>query len=685
METKKYLFIDIETFSATDIKSCGAHKYMDDPRFRIQLCGYAVRDASPDGGSADTPVRVLDWSEDTPEKEEFLSTLSDPGVVKVAHNAAFERNAFAAVGYPTRPEEWRDTMTMALYCSLPGSLEKVSEALDLSDKKLDTGKRLIRFFSTPHVRKVKDGKRVVGEEEYVNEPDDFPEEWEEYKTYNMYDVLAEREIFDRLSKYMPGDEVWREYAADADINDRGILVDTDLARGAVAVSDSYMAEHIEEMRRLTGLENPNSVQQLTAWVSSEVSRLGVAAGEDEIGVKKSCVAALKSLDGVGGTDLERVLDMRTVAGKASVKKYSTMLSYAGRGGRARGLFAFYGASHTGRWAGRAIQLQNLTKNKCSGDELDLMRRAVKTGSADIVEMYFGDPSSVLSQLVRTSFVAPEGKNIYVADYSAIEARVLAWIAGEEWVLDVFRDDGDIYCMQAERMYGVKVEKHGLNKPLRQNGKVAVLALGYQGGANALNNMAKAYGMPEFSPAEGEDIVNKYRRSVPMIAQLWRLVEYSAKAAVSGRCRRRLERKYTELVFDGTDPWALRIQLPSGRELFYVNPSIGTNKFGSEAITYSGVDDKSKWGRLETYGGKLVENIVQAVARDILAEALVRVNSSADYAPVLHVHDEIGAEGPDDDPDARLAELAGMMSERPAWAPGLPLRAEGFHAKYYMKD
>lgn len=664
----EYLFIDIETFSAVSLTDCGLYKYIKDPSFKIQLCGYAVNSGD---------VTVLNWWEDSPEKDYFLEKFKDKSVVKVAHNAAFERNSFAAVGLKTSPTEWMDTMTMANYCSLPGHLADVCEVLAVKDAKLGTGKALIKFFAVPQK------PRVPGEEYSVNEPWDYPEKWEEYRTYNKYDVLSEREIFEKLYKYRPTDDVWTEYSADADINDRGVLCDTGLVEGAIKVCDAYSADLVSEAKAITGLQNPNSVAQLSPWIKSAMAGTALKGyDESRCGVTKEAVEYMFGIPGVEGSDLGRVLEIRKAIGKSSVKKYWTMRDFTCVDGRIRGLFRFYGAAHTGRWSGRDVQLQNLTKNHCSGFDLDCMREAVRSGRESLVGLY-GEPSDVLSQLVRTALVVPEGKLLYVADYSAIEARVLAWLAGEDWILDAFRANKDIYCVQASKMYGVPVEKNGVNKHLRAKGKIAVLALGYQGAWGALENMgAEDAGITK---SDGDIIVQKYRDSAPMIVKFWRDVEYMAKAAVRGKTLRTLRTKYATLSFDYTDDFALRVKLPSGRELFYVGPYVGVNRFGNESLMYKGSGANSKWVTLETYGGKLVENITQAVARDLLAGSLVRVNASGVFEPVLHVHDEIGAEGPSDDPERRLKELSDMMSVNPDWSAGLPLRAEGFYSRYYMKD
>lgn len=670
------LFIDIETYSETDISEAGAFRYIESPSFGILLCAFAF---------GDEPVRVIDWQRDagSEDAKAVLSALRDPEVVKVAHNCAFERAAFAReLGEYMPPEQWEDTMILAAMNGLPLSLDAAGEALDIGEKKLREGKALIRYFCSPCAPTKANGGRTR------NLPEHAPDKWELFTAYCARDVEACRAIHRRLP-FSATPQEKAVFALDARINERGVLLDRAFAEAAVAVNEVYTAEKLAEMRSLTGLENPNSVAQLKAWLS--------ARGLPSASLDRQAVSDLlaKATD----PKVKDVLRLRKQLGKTSVTKYEAMLASVCEDGRIRGLLQYYG-TRTGRWAGRLVQLQNLPQNHL--DHLPEARELVMGRDPDLVELLYGDVPDVLSQLIRTSFVAPAGQTLLVADYSAIEARVVAYLAGEQWRLDTFRNGGDIYCASASKMFHVPVEKHGVNGHLRQKGKIAELALGYGGGVNALI----AFGADRMGMLESEmrEIVDGWRAASPNIVRLWQELERAAKNALRnpGRSFKAYRREYdparareNEILTDADrayspyfrgaqicafrrDRDALRMTLPSGRVIAYW----GAREDEDGGICYMGVDQTTRrWEKTSTWGGKLTENLVQSVARDCLAAALLRLDR-AGWRILFHVHDEVICEAPE---GARWQDMAAVMTEPVPWAPGLPLAADGYSTPFYRKD
>jgi DNA polymerase len=649
---KRVLFLDTETYSSEDIKKAGAFKYMAADDFEVLLLPFAWND---------DPVRVLDLTDpaDREELPDIIAGLQDPDTIKVAHNSAFERAAYhRAFGFYQPPEEWVDTMILAAYNGLPMSLEAAGDALQLEQQKLKEGTALISYFCKPCKPTIANGGRTR------NLPHHAPEKWERFKAYAARDVETMRLIYKKLSRY-PVTALERQvWALDARINERGVLVDLDLARAAIDVDDAFKTEHLEEMTRLTGLDNPNSVAQLKDWLET----VGVFCES----LNKETVADLRKK----ATDptTRRVLELRSLLGKTSTKKYEAMVNAAGADSRVRGLTQYYGAARTGRWAGRLLQLQNLPQNHLDG--IGTVREIVRAKDLDTLELLYDSVPDVLSQLIRTALVAKPGHTFLVSDYAAIEARVIAYLAGEKWRLDVFAQGGDIYCSSASQMFKVPVVKHGINGHLRQKGKVAELACGYGGGVAAL----KAFGADKMGLTEEEmqDIVTQWRAASPTIPKLWGDVERAAKNALANPGR-------TYSVPCGVkyrgDADGLRCLLPSGRILTYWGARLEDYK-GRPSVVFMGQNQTTrKWEKTETWGGKLVENIVQAVARDCLAVAMVRLEA-AGYNIVFHVHDEIIAEAPE---GSRWEEMAKIMGQPIDWAPGLLLRGDGYETKFYMKD
>lgn len=643
------LSIDIETFSSVNLAQSGVYRYAEAPDFEILLFGY-----SADGA----PVEVIDFSAGETLPADIRSALTDPTVTKWAFNAQFERVCLSRyleypVGQYLDPASWHCTMVWAATLGLPLSLEGVGSVLGLEKQKLKEGKDLIRWFCTP--AKSRDGT------EYRHYPSDYPEKWAKFKAYNLRDVETEMAVQQKLSKFLVTESEWRNYTLDQQINDRGIMLDRILVSQAIHCDKQFKKTHMEQARDVTGLDNPNSPAQLKAWLA-------------ERGVKTdslSKTAVLELLEKADG-EVELALSLRQELAKSSVKKYTAMGSVVGSDSRARGLIQFYGANRTGRYAGRLVQVQNLPQNHLP--DLDKARSLVKGGQFDAVEMLYDSVPLVLSELIRTAFVPKPGCRFYVADFSAIEARVIAWIAGEHWRQEVFANGGDIYCASASQMFHVPVEKHGVNSHLRQKGKIAELALGYGGSVGALKAMgAMDYGLQE---EELKPLVDAWRQSNPHIVKLWWDVDKAASTCVR-------ERTATEAygVRFYYQSGMMFVVLPSGRKLVYVKPKMGLNHFGKESVTYEGVGEQKKWLRLESYGPKFVENIVQATARDILAEAMLRLNS-AGYKIVMHVHDEAVIEAP---PDTSLEDICAIMGQTPAWANGLLLRADGYVCDFYKKD
>lgn len=639
------LSIDIESYSDVDLSKCGVYKYASSPAFEILLFGYAV-----DGGD----VRVVDLACGEQIPDEILSALSDASVTKWAFNAMFERVCLSNfLGEWLEPEGWRCTMVWAATLGLPLSLESAGVALGLEKQKLTEGKDLIRYFCVPCKPTKANGGRTR------NRPEHDPEKWKRFKAYNLRDVETEMQIQKRLSHFPVPDAIWEEYHLDQEINDRGIGVDMELVRQAIAIDARSRERLTAAMRELTELENPNSVQQMKQWLADQ------GMETDTLGKK-----AVAELVKTAPEPLREVLSLRQQLAKSSVKKYAAMENAVCADGRAHGMFQFYGANRTGRFSGRLIQLQNLPQNHMG--DLAEARALVRSGNYEALSMLYEDIPDTLSQLIRTAFVPQDGRKLIVADFSAIEARVLAWLAGEKWVLEVFEKGGDIYCETAARMFHCRVEKHGENAELRQKGKQATLSCGYGGSVGALKAMgALEAGMTE---EELQPLVDSWRAANPNIVRFWWDVDRAVKECV----KMRIPTETHGLRFDYRSAM-LFITLPSGRRLAYVKPRIGENQFGGESVTYMGVGGTKKWERLESYGPKFVENIVQGTARDILCYAMQTLKNCA---IVAHVHDEIIIEA-----DRRMSveAVCEQMGRTPPWAKGLKLRADGYECEFYQKD
>lgn len=643
------LSIDLETFSSQPLQKTGVYRYVESPDFEILLFAYSV-----DGG----PVQQIDLAcgEKIPSK--ILSALEDETVSKWAFNANFERICLSRyLGYPTgdylEPDSWKCSMVWAAYMGLPLSLEGAGAVLGLEKQKLTEGKDLIKYFCQPCAPTKTNGQRTR------NLPEHAPDKWLAFKRYNVRDVETEMSIQARLSKYPVPDGVWEEYHLDQEINDRGVGLDMKLVRQAIQMDGRSRSELTQAMKELTSLDNPNSVQQMKQWLADN----GVET--DTLG-KKAVAELLKTAP----PQLQKVLTLRQQLAKSSVKKYQAMETAFCADGRARGMFQFYGANRTGRWAGRIIQMQNLPQNHLG--DLSEARELVRTGNFDALEMLYEDVPDTLSQLIRTAFVPQENRKFIVADFSAIEARVIAWLAGEKWRQDVFAEGKDIYCASASQMFGVPVEKHGVNGHLRQKGKIAELALGYGGSVGAL----KAMGALEMGLSEDElpALVSAWRQANLKIVQFWWAVDRAVMDAVT----RKTTTKTHGIVFSARNGM-LFITLPSGRNLAYVKPKIGTNKFGGDCITYEGVGGTKKWERLDSYGPKFVENIVQATSRDILCYAMQTLRYCS---IVMHIHDEVVIEA---ERRMSLQAVCDQMGRTPPWANGLQLRADGYETDFYKKD
>lgn len=656
------LYLDTETFSSVDLSKAGAFKYMEAPDFEILLLPYAWDDE---------PVQVLDFSEVDflesdpeemdPELRRILRALSNPNVLKIAHNNPFERGAYRrqfthyGEDFYQPPEQWEDTMILCAMNGLPMSLDAAGEALQLPQQKLKEGKALINYFCKPCKPTIANGGRTR------NYPEHAPEKWAKFKEYAKVDVVAMREIHKRLGRFPVPTWERKVWALDARINERGVLIDRELAEAAIAVDNAFREEHTAELVKLTGLDNPNSVTQLKGWLE------GVGVSADSL--DKATVSELRA--SVPDPTTRRVLELRQLLGKTSTKKYEAMTAAACDDLRVRGLLQYYGAGRTGRWAGRLVQVQNLPQNHL--EQIDKVRELVRSRDLETLELLFDSVPDVLSQLIRTAFVAKPGHTFLVSDYAAIEARVIAYLAGEQWRQDVFAKGGDIYCSSASQMFKVPVEKHGINGHLRQKGKIAELACGYGGGVGAL----KAFGADKMGLTEEEmqQIVTQWRAASPTIPRFWRDAETAAKNALENPGR-------TFTLPCGVkylrDAHALRCRLPSGRVLSYW----GARLDNEGSICFMGQNQTTrKWEKTETWGGKLVENIVQAYARDCLAVALLRLDE-AGYSITFHVHDEIIAEAPE---GSRWEDMAEIMGRPIPWAPGLLLRGDGYETPFYMKD
>ena len=663
MMIMKEMSIDLETYSDVNITKCGAYKYAESDEFEILLFGVSV-----DGG----PVVVYDLACGNSIPDEILAALSDANVTKWAFNASFERVCLSnwlkkhrpeyftgysipedPAGQYLDPASWKCSMIWSAYMGLPLSLEGVGAVLKLQDQKLKEGKDLIRYFCTPCKPTKANGGRTR------NLPKHDPEKWELFKKYNQRDVEVEMAIQKRLSKYPVPEFIWDEYHLDQEINDRGIMLDMDVVENAIAFDEKSKSALMLQMQNLTGIDNPNSVAQMKEWLSDN----GIEA--ESLG-KKDVKNMIPETNG----DIKEALTLRLQLAKSSVKKYQAMQNAVCKDGRAHGMFQFYGANRSGRWAGRLIQLQNLPQNHMN--DLAEARAIVRIGDYDTLQLLYDDIPDTLSQLIRTAFIARDGYKFIVSDFSAIEARVLAFLAGETWRSKVFAEGKDIYCASASQMFGVPVEKHGINGHLRQKGKIAELALGYGGSVGALKSMgALEMGLSE---EELQPLVSSWRSSNPMITAFWWDIDRAVKTTIS----QRIQSEVRGIKFFYKSGM-LFIKLPSGRLLSYVKPRIGENQFGGESVTYEGVGSTKKWERIESYGPKFVENIVQAVSRDILCNAMKTLRHCF---IVGHVHDKLIIEC---DPRVDLKTVCEQMGRSPEWMPDILLRADGYETQFYKKD
>ena len=640
----RILSIDIETYSDVDLSKSGVYPYAESDNFEILFFGYSV-----DGH----PPQVIDLANGEQLPDDIIAALTDPNVIKTAYNAMFERICISKhLGLPKGtyldPTKWHCTMVWAATLGLPMSLAGVGAVLGLDKQKMSEGKDLIKFFCIPD----KDGNR--------HHPKVHPGKWELFKSYNCRDVEVEIAIQQRLAKYPVPNFVWNEYHLDQQINDRGIGVDMELVRHAITINEDIKNEITAEIQALTMLDNPNSVQQMKEWLA-----------ENGMETESLGKQAVKELLETAPPELAKVLSLRQQLAKSSVKKYDAMLSSHCIDDRIRGMFQFYGANRSGRFSGRLVQLQNLYRN--SMPHLDTARDLIKADDIETLDLLFGDIPDVLSQLIRTALVpkAPY-KRFIVADFTSIEGVVLSWLAGEQWRLDVFKNGGDIYCISASKIFGVPVVKHGINGHLRQKGKIAELACGYGGSVGAM----KAMGAQEMGLSDDEiqQIVTDWRDASPNIVKLWWDVDRAVKKCIKEKTEANVKGLH---IF--CESGFLFIELPSGRRLAYVKPKIGENKFGGESVTYMGVGEQKKWERIESYGPKFVENIIQGIARDILLHAMMNLR---DYRIVAHVHDEVIIEATD---DITVDEIVQKMCITPRWARGLTLRADGYECEFYMKD
>lgn len=663
MSQIKTISIDIETYSDVDLQRCGVYKYVQSPEFEVLLFGYSVNGAE---------VKVVDLAQGEKIPDEILMALTDVKIIKWAFNAQFERICLSAylqkyypqyfcsygisedsIGNYLNPISWRCSMVWSAYMGLPLSLAGAGAVLELEDQKLKEGKELIRYFCTPCKPTKTNGGRIR------NFPHHDIAKWKMFISYNKRDVEVEMAIQKRLSKFPVPDFIWEEYCLDQQINDRGIMLNMELVNNAIKLDEISKAELSDKMKALTNLENPNSVQQMKRWLCDNGLEM------DSLG-KKEVASVLKTAP----KPLCAVLTLRQQLAKSSVKKYQAMKNAVCEDNRARGMFQFYGANRSGRWAGRLIQLQNLPQNHLP--DLEQARSLVKNNDYEALKLLYDDIPDTLSQLIRTAFIPKENLKFVVADFSAIEARVLSFLAGESWRNKVFKENGDIYCASASAMFGVPVEKHGINSHLRQKGKIAELALGYGGSVGALKSMgALEMGLSE---EELQPLVDAWRGSNSMIVQLWWDVDRAVKSAV----KQRITTETHDIRFI-CKSGMLFIKLPSGRKLSYVKPRIGENKFGGESVTYEGVGGTKKWERIESYGPKFVENIVQAISRDILMYAMQTLSR---FFICGHIHDEVIIEC---SKSVSVTEICELMSRTPPWIDGLLLRADGYETEFYKKD
>lgn len=661
-----HLSIDLETYSDVNLKKAGLYRYVQSPAFEILLFSYSF-----DGA----PTQVIDMAQGEEIPMEVIHALTDPQCLKHAYNAAFEWYCLSKyMGAQLPPAQWRDTMLHGLYAGYTAGLDATGRALGIPEdkQKLTTGKALIRYFCVPCKPTKANGGRTR------NYPHHDPEKWELFKTYNGQDVVAEMEIERRLSVFPVPDFVQKQWETDLLINARGVAVDMDFCEGALELGETIRAQLTDEAVQLSGLQNPNSVKQLARWLSAET-------GDDITTLRKETIKELLGRD--NADHVQRMLEIRQELGKTSTKKYDAIEAAVCDDGRVRGLLQFYGANRTGRWAGRLVQVQNLPRTYT--EPLEFARELVKGRKLDALRTVYGSPNDTLSQLIRTAFVAAPGNILIDADFSAIEARVISWLADEEWRLEVFRTHGKIYEASASQMFGVPLERIKKGNPeysLRQRGKVAELALGYQGGVPAMRQMDTGKLLADLPDEEIKDIVDKWRNTNPKIRNLWYSFNDAAIRVIQngGSLRVRCCTFARECdCIRGTT--CMTISLPSGRKLYYVEPAVGENRWGGPSITYMGVNDKNKWGRIETYGGKLVENVVQAIARDCLAQAIEHLEA-AGLPVVFHIHDEVVIDtAAFDTNDAMLDKVVKIMSTPIPWAEGLPLGADGWVGAFFKKD
>ena len=661
-----HLSIDLETYSSVPIKTAGAQRYIASSDFEILLFAYSL-----DG----QPVQVVDMAMGEKVPDWVLKALYDPNYIKHAYNAVFEFVGISKVFGQLIPSQWRDTMFHGLYCGYTAGLDATGKALGLSEdkQKLNTGKALIRYFCVPCKPTKSNGGRTR------NYPQHDPEKWKLFKEYNAQDVVTEMEIEKRLSGVPVPDFVQKQWETDLIINLRGVAVDMPFVDGALVMDAQVKSELMQEATEISELDNPNSVKQLTVWLNKETS-----SDVELTDLRKATVSEMLNRDD-NSPDVQRMLEIRQELGKTSTKKYNAIKSCVCPDNRVRGLLQFYGANRTGRWAGRLVQVQNLPRTYT--DPIELARDLVTDRRTQAVRMIYGNVSDTLSQLIRTAFVASPGNVLIDADFSAIEARVISWLAGEKWRLDVFKSHGKIYEASASQMFGVPIDRIKKGNPeyaLRAKGNVAELALGYQGSAGALIAMgALNMGLTE---EELPDIVNRWRTANSHIRDLWYDMDGAAVDVIQNGGCKRVHGLWLAREYDGTTgSCSFTITLPSGRKLYYNDPKIGENRWGNPSITYMGVNDKNKWGRIETYGGKLTENCVQAIARDCLAEAIERLEA-AGFPIVFHVHDEVVI---DIKPYAAHADMLNqvvqIMRQPPIWAQDLPLNADGWVGDFFTKD
>lgn len=663
-----HLSIDLETFSSVNLKKAGAQAYICSPDFEILLFAFSL-----DG----SPVQVIDMAQGEEIPADILAALTSPEYLKHAYNAAFEWGCLSRyMGQQLPPSQWRDTMLHGLYCGYTAGLEATGRALGIPEdkQKLNTGKALIRYFCVPCKPTKANGGRTR------NYPHHDPDKWRLFKEYNGQDVEAEMEIERFLSTFPVPAEVQKQWETDLIINARGVAVDMNFVHGALEMGDTVRTELTNEAVAISGLYNPNSVRQLSQWLSDET-------GEDVSNLRKETVAQMLGRDD-NSEEVNRMLAIRQELGKTSTKKYDAIQEAVCEDGRVRGLLQFYGANRTGRWAGRLVQVQNLPRTYT--EPLELARELVKGRKLDALRVIYGSPNDTLSQLIRTAFVAAPGNVLIDADFSAIEARVISWLAGEEWRLEVFRTHGKIYEASASQMFGVPLERIKKGNPeyaLRQRGKVAELALGYQGGVGAMRNMDVGGLLADLSDDEVQEIVNRWRSTNPKIRDLWYSFDNAAADVIlkGGTSRVRncvLAREYD--CIRGTT--CMTITLPSGRKLYYIDPAVGENRWGGSSLSYMGMDQTTKkWKRIETYGGKLVENCVQAIARDCLAQAIEHLEA-AGLPVVFHVHDEVVIDVAPFGTDAEMLDkVVHLMTTPIPWALGLPLGADGWVGQFFKKD